>query len=85
MLVATLLCAWMETCKLLSYISHSEYISPCLMDKMLIISPLMVVNFFFYSLNGTSGPCETFGNMCLAHKPEFELKNVEVRLKFQNN
>ncbi|EXB37497.1 hypothetical protein L484_005711 [Morus notabilis] len=29
-------------------------------------------------LNGTSGPCETFGNMCLAHKPEFELKNVEL-------
>ncbi|KAG8658519.1 hypothetical protein MANES_03G159300v8 [Manihot esculenta] len=29
-------------------------------------------------LNGTSGPCETFGNLCLAHQPEFELKNVEV-------
>ncbi|XP_062108950.1 uncharacterized protein LOC133819666 [Humulus lupulus] len=29
-------------------------------------------------LNGTSGPCETFGNMCLAHNPEFELKNVEL-------
>ncbi|KDP33314.1 hypothetical protein JCGZ_12863 [Jatropha curcas] len=29
-------------------------------------------------LNGTSGPCETFGNLCLAHKPEFELKNVEL-------
>ncbi|KAF3457836.1 hypothetical protein FNV43_RR02496 [Rhamnella rubrinervis] len=29
-------------------------------------------------LNGTSGPCETFGNMCLAHSPEFELKNVEA-------
>ncbi|KAL5542357.1 hypothetical protein UlMin_010067 [Ulmus minor] len=29
-------------------------------------------------LNGTSGPCETFGNMCLAHSPEFELKNVEL-------
>ncbi|XP_030506619.2 uncharacterized protein LOC115721694 [Cannabis sativa] len=29
-------------------------------------------------LNGTSGPCETFGNMCLAHNQEFELKNVEL-------
>ncbi|XP_048334255.2 uncharacterized protein LOC107422805 [Ziziphus jujuba] len=29
-------------------------------------------------LNGTSGPSETFGNMCLAHGPEFELKNVEL-------
>nr|DAD36873.1 TPA_asm: hypothetical protein HUJ06_007514 [Nelumbo nucifera] len=29
-------------------------------------------------LHGTSGPCETFGNLCLAHSPEFELKNVEV-------
>ncbi|KAK9287621.1 hypothetical protein L1049_016057 [Liquidambar formosana] len=29
-------------------------------------------------LNGTSGPCETFGNLCLAHSPEFELKNVEL-------
>ncbi|XP_062190212.1 uncharacterized protein LOC133893249 isoform X2 [Phragmites australis] len=24
------------------------------------------------------GPCETFGNSCLAHSPEFELKNVEL-------
>ncbi|XP_023527206.1 TLD domain-containing protein 2-like [Cucurbita pepo subsp. pepo] len=29
-------------------------------------------------LNGTSGPCETFGNSCLAHSQEFELKNVEL-------
>ncbi|KAJ6420963.1 hypothetical protein OIU84_028359 [Salix udensis] len=29
-------------------------------------------------LNGSSGPCQTFGNLCLAHNPEFELKNVEV-------
>uniref|UniRef100_A0A9I9CP60 TLDc domain-containing protein n=1 Tax=Cucumis melo TaxID=3656 RepID=A0A9I9CP60_CUCME len=29
-------------------------------------------------LNGTSGPCETFGNSCLAHTQEFELKNVEL-------
>ncbi|KAF7837422.1 oxidation resistance protein 1 [Senna tora] len=29
-------------------------------------------------LNGTSGPCDTFGNLCLAHSPEFELKNVEL-------
>lgn len=29
-------------------------------------------------LRGTSGPCETFGNLCLAHNPEFELKNVEL-------
>lgn len=29
-------------------------------------------------LSGKSGPCETFGNLCLAHSPEFELKNVEV-------
>ncbi|KAF5752420.1 oxidation resistance protein 1 [Tripterygium wilfordii] len=29
-------------------------------------------------LSGTSGPCETFGNLCLAHSPEFELKNVEL-------
>ncbi|XP_042493583.1 oxidation resistance protein 1 isoform X2 [Macadamia integrifolia] len=29
-------------------------------------------------LRGTSGPCETFGNVCLARSPEFELKNVEL-------
>ncbi|KAL3828294.1 hypothetical protein ACJIZ3_017096 [Penstemon smallii] len=29
-------------------------------------------------LSGTSGPCETFGNMCLAHDQEFELRNVEL-------
>ncbi|XP_022723125.1 oxidation resistance protein 1-like isoform X3 [Durio zibethinus] len=29
-------------------------------------------------LSGTSGPCETFGNLCLAHKEDFELKNVEL-------
>ncbi|KAF9609524.1 hypothetical protein IFM89_016885 [Coptis chinensis] len=29
-------------------------------------------------LQGTSGPCDTFGNLCLAHSPEFELKNVEL-------
>ncbi|XWS08733.1 hypothetical protein CRYUN_Cryun40dG0026400 [Craigia yunnanensis] len=31
-------------------------------------------------LSGTSGPCETFGNLCLAHNEDFELKNVEVML-----
>ncbi|KAJ0967509.1 hypothetical protein J5N97_024426 [Dioscorea zingiberensis] len=29
-------------------------------------------------LHGSSGPCETFGNLCLAHTQEFELKNVEL-------
>ncbi|XP_061355389.1 uncharacterized protein LOC133299912 [Gastrolobium bilobum] len=29
-------------------------------------------------LTGTSGPCDTFGSLCLAHSPEFELKNVEL-------
>ncbi|XP_051146711.1 uncharacterized protein LOC127262186 [Andrographis paniculata] len=29
-------------------------------------------------LTGRSGPCETFGNLCLAHDEEFELKNVEL-------
>ncbi|KAL8104849.1 uncharacterized protein LOC141677997 [Apium graveolens] len=29
-------------------------------------------------LAGTSGPCDTFGNQCLAHNQEFELKNVEL-------
>ncbi|KAF5452635.1 hypothetical protein F2P56_027610 [Juglans regia] len=29
-------------------------------------------------LSGTSGPCQTFGNLCLAHNEEFELKNVEL-------
>ncbi|KAI4345885.1 hypothetical protein L6164_012972 [Bauhinia variegata] len=29
-------------------------------------------------LTGTSGPCDTFGNSCLAHSPEFDLKNVEL-------
>ncbi|KAH1191701.1 Oxidation resistance protein 1 [Glycine max] len=29
-------------------------------------------------LTGTSGPSDTFGNKCLAHSPEFELKNVEL-------
>ncbi|TKY51830.1 Oxidation resistance protein 1 [Spatholobus suberectus] len=31
-------------------------------------------------LTGTSGPSDTFGNLCLAHSPEFELKNVEFSL-----
>ncbi|KAG9445747.1 hypothetical protein H6P81_011875 [Aristolochia fimbriata] len=29
-------------------------------------------------LRGTSGPCDTFGNLCLAHSPEFDLRNVEL-------
>ncbi|XP_078429285.1 TLD-domain containing nucleolar protein [Wolffia australiana] len=29
-------------------------------------------------LHGTSGPSDTFGNACLAHNSEFELKNVEL-------
>ncbi|KAH0705057.1 hypothetical protein KY290_009759 [Solanum tuberosum] len=29
-------------------------------------------------LSGNSGPCDTFGNLCLAHDEEFELKNVEL-------
>ncbi|KAI4318163.1 hypothetical protein L6164_025966 [Bauhinia variegata] len=29
-------------------------------------------------LTGSSGPCDTFGNLCLAHSPEFDLKNVEL-------
>ncbi|KAL3812424.1 hypothetical protein ACJIZ3_013692 [Penstemon smallii] len=29
-------------------------------------------------LSGTSGPSETFGNLCLAHDQEFEVKNVEL-------
>lgn len=29
-------------------------------------------------LTGSSGPCETFGNLCLAHSQEFQLKNVEL-------
>ncbi|XP_057788357.1 uncharacterized protein LOC131005401 isoform X2 [Salvia miltiorrhiza] len=29
-------------------------------------------------LSGTSGPCETFGNSCLAHDQEFVLKDVEL-------
>ncbi|GAB2217786.1 hypothetical protein Droror1_Dr00000998 [Drosera rotundifolia] len=29
-------------------------------------------------LSGSSGSCETFGNECLAHDQEFELKNVEL-------
>ncbi|XP_020529152.1 oxidation resistance protein 1 isoform X2 [Amborella trichopoda] len=29
-------------------------------------------------LQGTSGPCETFGNLCLARSKEFELKHVEL-------
>ncbi|KAK7344576.1 hypothetical protein VNO77_14341 [Canavalia gladiata] len=29
-------------------------------------------------LTGSSGRSDTFGNLCLAHSPEFELKNVEL-------
>ncbi|XP_014511327.1 oxidation resistance protein 1 [Vigna radiata var. radiata] len=29
-------------------------------------------------LTGSSRPCDTFGNMCLAHTSEFQLKNVEL-------
>ncbi|KAM7261523.1 hypothetical protein ACFE04_008890 [Oxalis oulophora] len=29
-------------------------------------------------LSGSSGACDTFGNLCLAHSSEFELKNVEL-------
>ncbi|QCE05130.1 exosome complex component MTR3 [Vigna unguiculata] len=36
-------------------------------------------------LTGTSAPCDTFGNMCLAHTSEFELKNVEVMLTTEVN
>ncbi|XP_057777653.1 uncharacterized protein LOC130996162 isoform X2 [Salvia miltiorrhiza] len=32
----------------------------------------------FALLSGTSGPCETFGNSCLAHVQEFVLKDVEL-------
>ncbi|KAK6914152.1 TLDc domain [Dillenia turbinata] len=34
-------------------------------------------------LCGSSGPCETFGNLCLAHSTEFELKNVENKFEQQ--
>jgi len=36
-------------------------------------------------LTGTSAACDTFGNMCLAHTSEFELKNVEVMLTTEVN
>ncbi|CAI9118044.1 OLC1v1019551C1 [Oldenlandia corymbosa var. corymbosa] len=29
-------------------------------------------------LSGSSGPCETYGNLGLAHDPEFDLKHVEL-------
>ncbi|XP_071709401.1 uncharacterized protein [Rutidosis leptorrhynchoides] len=29
-------------------------------------------------LSGTSGTCDTFGNRCLAHNEDFEVKNVEL-------
>ncbi|TYH27217.1 hypothetical protein ES288_A02G051900v1 [Gossypium darwinii] len=29
-------------------------------------------------LSGTSGACETFGNLCLAHNQDFEPKNIEL-------
>nr|KJB38354.1 hypothetical protein B456_006G251200 [Gossypium raimondii] len=31
-------------------------------------------------LTGSSGPSETFGNLCLAHNRDFDLNNVEVNL-----
>ncbi|MBA0559104.1 hypothetical protein Golob_016084 [Gossypium lobatum] len=31
-------------------------------------------------LTGSSGPSETFGNLCLAHNQDFDLNNVEVNL-----
>lgn len=38
--------------------------------------------FLFIRLAGSSGPCQTFGNTCLAHDSGFELKNVEVLLLY---
>jgi len=32
-------------------------------------------------LNGSSSVSETYGNPCLAHSPEFQVKEVEVRIK----
>ncbi|KAL3726862.1 hypothetical protein ACJRO7_031719, partial [Eucalyptus globulus] len=29
-------------------------------------------------LSGNKWTCETFGSLCLAHNPKFELKNVEL-------
>uniref|UniRef100_A0A175YQ23 TLDc domain-containing protein n=1 Tax=Daucus carota subsp. sativus TaxID=79200 RepID=A0A175YQ23_DAUCS len=39
---------------------------------------LLNFNFVARRLSGTSGPCDTFENQCLAHNQEFELKNVEL-------
>lgn len=49
------------------------------MDEQILDSILTLCELSLKRLSGTSGPCQTFGNLCLAHKEEFELKNVEVR------
>lgn len=43
-----------------------------------IICYIILLSLCVLRLTGTSGPCDTFGNRCLAHNEEFELKNVEV-------
>ncbi|CAJ1967201.1 unnamed protein product [Sphenostylis stenocarpa] len=45
------------------------------------MEPLRLNEFLWLErLTGTSGPCDTFGNVCLAHNSEFELKNVEFSI-----
>lgn len=72
--VETLLYAWMKICKLLCSIYFGT-----IYDSEISTS-LFILGLFLKRLNGSSGACETFGNLCLAHDQEFELKNVEVFL-----
>lgn len=57
----------------------------CFCRIVLIACPMILIEFILLNvlkrLNGTSGPCDTFGNLCLAHSPEFDLKNVEVMFR----
>lgn len=61
-------------------VSYSVFSLELLPTTLVIRNNYWIVFFHATRLSGTSGPCDTFGSLCLAHDPEFELKNVEVRL-----
>ncbi|KAE8677633.1 TLD-domain containing nucleolar protein, putative isoform 2 [Hibiscus syriacus] len=73
-------CRWML---LYSTLKHgaNRYYFICMNDMLAVGGGgSFALSFDGDLLSGTSGPCETFGNLCLAHDEEFELKNIEVHM-----
>lgn len=75
---------WWKFCIMLGWRSVS-YSFPFSIYDSEISTILLILGLFLKRLTGSSGACETFGNLCLAHDQEFELKNVEVFLFFWNS